>query len=132
MRLGLINEKGDLRTCILKISEEEPWSIEIEDAKFEEKIFQGSDLFDCLMKCRIYLERKNYLILCNGARIDVYPSGMCRDMSGGRLAYIAKMGISPSKDDLVNIFEQTSQEYIGTVEQQKEYRAEWVNSIKSL
>lgn len=130
IKLDLVDNKGDHRTCTLKISEEEPWSIKIESTEFEERNFQGDDLFDCLMKLREYLDEKNYLLLCNGARIDVYPSGMSRDMSDGRLAYIAKIGMSPSRDDLVDIFEPTSQEHVGTVEQQKEYRARWVNSIK--
>jgi len=131
IKLDCVDNAGVHKDCTIEVSDDEPWVIKAEIPELEERIFQGSDLFDCLMKFRIYLESKNYLLLCNGARVDVYPSGMSRDMSGGKLAYITKLGISPSKDDLVDIFDSTSQKYIGTVEQQKEYRALWVNSIKS-
>ena len=38
----------------------------------------ADDFFDALRQIRLELETQNAMILCNGARIDAYPSGMSR------------------------------------------------------
>lgn len=118
------------RECFIHIPDMEPWHIEFEDSELGVIKFQGSDLFACLSNLRLYLEKKNFLLLCNGARIDVYPSSMTREMSAGRLAYVIKLGQTASRDDIVDIFETTSKENIGTVKQQKEYHTRWADSIR--
>jgi hypothetical protein len=131
-KLILIESNGNQRECIIHASAEEPWYIEIEDVKIGQKKFEGSDLFVCLINLRLYLEQRKCLLLCNGSRIDVYPSGMSREMSGGRLAYITKIGNVTNRGDIVDIFEETGIAKIGTVIQQKEYHSRWINSIKKL
>lgn len=48
----------------------------------------ADDFFDALRQIRLELETQNVMILCNGARIDAYPSGMSRQMSLGRIVYL--------------------------------------------
>lgn len=82
--------------------------------------------FFALLKIRAALEQDGIFLLCNGARRDVYPSGAS---AVGTMAYeleIGKQGIH-----LVSIFEAvTDIEKIGTVEEQRKYREEWVKSLR--
>lgn len=129
IKIPLVDSKGSQGFCTLKISEREPWIIEFEHLLPKKQTFHGKDLFDSLIQLRLYLEKNNYLLLCNGARVDVYPSGMSRDMSNGRLAYITKLGESTTKDSIVDIFDEANQINVGTVEQQKGFHARWVALI---
>ena len=52
----------------------------------------ADDFFDALRQIRLELETQNAMILCNGARIDAYPSGMSRQMSLGLIVYLNQMG----------------------------------------
>ena len=132
VKIPLIEIDGVKKYCTLKISGAEPYSIEIESELFASRKFTGIDLFDWLSKLRSFLEEKNILIVCNGARTDVYPSGMSRGMSGGRLAYVMRMGESAHKIDLVDIFGIADQGYVGTIDQQKEYHLKWVKSLRNI
>jgi len=40
----------------------------------------GRDFFDALQQLRLQLEPLGWYPVCNGARIDCYPSGMASDM----------------------------------------------------
>jgi len=47
------------------------------------------DLFAALQDLRKKtLEPLGSIPLCNGARVDCYPSGMARDMGGGQVVYV--------------------------------------------
>ena len=48
---------------------------------------EGPDLFEALQAVRRRLEDAGMLLCCQGARADVFPSGMSRQMGGGRRAY---------------------------------------------
>jgi hypothetical protein len=65
----------------------------------------GYDLFDALTTLRRSLESDGWLICCAGASRDVYPSGMSRQMSGGRAAYRHVTGRQPGQADLVDILD---------------------------
>lgn len=71
--------------------------------------------FLALVAIRIELEKLGMKILCNGSRIDVYPSGMGLNTLK---AYELKMGEPARK--LVNIFEATEDiDKIATINEQK-------------
>lgn len=81
--------------------------------------------FFALVKLRLQLESKHIKFICNGNRIDVYPSG---SSAIGFMAY--ELIDKQPATKLVNIFEPTSEiNKICTVEDQKQY---WENWIKSL
>lgn len=90
--------------------------------------YAGWDLFECLTLLRLDLERQGVFLLCQGARVDVYPSGMQRDMGGGQVAYRMIMGKNADLEDEVNIFEVTTDERLGTVEEQQQYRRTWLDA----
>lgn len=88
---------------------------------------QGEYPFMILKDIRQELEKKNILILINGSRIDVYPSGMSLV---GITAYIQRFGKQAFSDDLVDIFDETDEvELIGSVSDQIKYHRDWISSL---
>jgi hypothetical protein len=80
----------------------------------------GQDLFGALQHLRKRdLEPLGWVPLCNGARVDCYPSGMARDMGGGMDVYVLSarrwLGL---RHPLVGTFEPAPKESVGTVEDQ--------------
>ena len=89
----------------------------------------GPDLFAALQQLRRSLELLGWVPLCNGARVDCYPSGMARDMGGGASVYVlsAKPGLH-RRLPLVGTFDPAPKESVGTVEDQDEYFRRWLGS----
>jgi hypothetical protein len=101
-------------------------------AEFSPIAVEGADLFESLIKLRLALEPDGFKVLCAGARKDVHPSGMSRQMSGGRKAYIHRFGSHSSPADLVDIFDDVDVEHVGTVLQQEEFQRKWIDSLKQV
>jgi hypothetical protein len=57
-------------------------------------VARGRDIFDALQQLRLKLEPIGWYPLCNGARVDCYPSGMARDMGGAQAVYVLTIGKS--------------------------------------
>jgi hypothetical protein len=119
---------------IIEYSVSEPWELNLLSTSSDgiEYSCVGADLFECLSKLRAdYLEIQQQQILCNGARIDVYPSRMSRQMSGGCKAYIMTMGRQARMSDMVDIFEDSEERSKnGTVNEQNEFFRNWKDSLK--
>src|SRR5438445_3727542 len=92
----------------------------------------ASDAFECLCLLRKQLDREGIRLCCNGARLNVWPSGMARDMGGGLKAYVLQIGRRASIDDLVDIFESAPIEDIATVEEQRRFAEKWLAVPKSI
>lgn len=78
--------------CTLKIVFHDQQSYEVTDG----------DLFTCF--CLLRTVFSSITFLCKGAKLNVYPSRMARDMAGGSVAYEYQKGKHASKEDLVSIF----------------------------
>jgi hypothetical protein len=91
---------------------------------------KASDFFEAMCQIRIELEKERLIPFCYGASLNVWPSGMGRDMGAGRLAYKLKIGKHASKVDLVNIFDVGPDIIPAYVPRQKEYAEEWLASKK--
>jgi len=89
----------------------------------------GPDLFAALQQLRRTLQPTGWVPLCNGARVDCYPSGMARDMGGGESVYVlsAKRQLR-RRPPLVGTFEPASKEAVGTVADQDAYYERWLNT----
>jgi hypothetical protein len=85
----------------------------------------GPDQFECLLQLRNEVEPLGYRILVNGARRNVWPSGMGRDMGGGRKAFVLVLGV-PGRPDLVDIFEPAPESEIARVEDQRAFFERWL------
>lgn len=97
----------------------------------EYKKFDGEDLYAAFNHLRTWLDKSKSKLLCNGARVDVTPSGMSRGMGGGRKAYIIRIGKPALREDLVDIFDYASPDKIGSLDEQKEYYERWVSSLEN-
>ncbi|WP_085927669.1 hypothetical protein [Streptomyces platensis] len=91
--------------------------IRLIDEEFEH-VYEEVDLLECLKSARRDLEGMGLLLCCQGARLNVFPSGMTRQMSEGRLAYSLQAGRVPSDDDLVDIFAPADCSEVATLEDQ--------------
>ncbi len=89
----------------------------------------GPDLFAALQELRKTLEPLGWMPLCNGARVDCYPSGMARDMGGGGSVYVlsAKRRLR-RRAPLVGTFEPARRESVGTVADQDAYFRGWLET----
>lgn len=104
------------------------WIMELSFNGSQNTIVKGIDLFDCLRSLRSKLDPKGIKILCNGARVDAYPSGMLQG-SGVPKVYINTMGKTASFENLVDLFDEAPAGKIGTVEEQREYHDKWIESL---
>ena len=86
--------------------------------------------FDALCEIRGKLERQGLILWCNGAREDVYPSGMSRNMGAGDLAFRLEMGRPSVRSDLVDILEIPSEGVCVSIDEQRKFYERWLDSIK--
>jgi len=91
----------------------------------------GSDYFACLVSIRRELEAEGIVVCCQGARKDVWPSGMARDMAAGLQAYVLTIGRTPLRHELVAIFDPADRKLIGTVAEQERYFKLWWSSPRA-
>ena len=88
---------------------------------------EGNFYFHMLKAIRAELQKEGIVILVNGSRIDVYPSGMTLQTEK---AYIHTLGKQGFLSDLVNIFDEvTDIGKIGSVEEQEEFHKKWIESL---
>jgi hypothetical protein len=91
---------------------------------------QGVDIFDSLRELRkILYEQYDVYLLCAGSRVDTYPSGASRNMTGGRVQFIYTLGRDPTRSDEVKIFDSATPSQVGSVEEQLGYHDEWLRSV---
>ncbi|MBC8954576.1 hypothetical protein [Xenorhabdus sp. PB62.4] len=87
-----------------------------------------TDYFSCLIDLRNQL--KDIVFLCKGAKINVYPSAMSRDMSDGIVAYENTLGQHASSEDTVHIFYFEDKDVDVTPEEQREFHFKWIESLR--
>jgi hypothetical protein len=84
--------------------------------------------FLALEKLRRELELLNVKLMCNGARLDVYPSSA---LIIGVKAYQLEFGKPATKDSLCNIFDPIDNvDKVATVDEQRAYWLKWLNDAK--
>jgi hypothetical protein len=101
--------------ALLEIATIPPWTLHL-DAFGRAYDTQAADLFESLVALRRALKEDGLRICCLGALPDVYPSGMSRQMSGGRKAYRHVPG--GTSIELVDIFEPAPCDAVVDVETQ--------------
>ncbi|MFJ5280520.1 hypothetical protein [Streptomyces parvulus] len=103
----------------LELSDQTPTTLRMKVADSDWQEFQASNWFSCLIEARLILEGEGFLLCCQGARPDVFPSGMLQQMNLGRFAYYLKSGALLSEDDVVDIFAPTDVSEVASVEDQR-------------
>lgn len=91
----------------------------------------GPDQFECLLRLRDEVEPLGYRMLVNGARRNVWPSRMARDMGGGRKAYVLALGRHSHRPELVDIFEPAPESETALVEEQRTFFKLWLAELDS-
>lgn len=91
---------------------------------------EANDFFNCLVDLRLILEKKNLFLLCKGSMKNVNVSRMSSQMGHGVKAYYLEMGQSASLKNMVDIFDFAPIEYVATVEEQKQFYKDWIQSLK--
>jgi hypothetical protein len=124
--VGVAN--GEIVESSFSIARTEPFFLEVDGYGPGKLRVEAEDLFECLAKLRLDLEKDGAKVLCNGARADAFPSGMAREMSGGKKVYLLRMGEPANPNDLVNTFDEAPVDKIASVADQREYYLAWVKS----
>ena len=91
----------------------------------------ASDFFEALCLLRVQLEPQHLIPLCYGASLNVYPSGMTRDMGDGLFAYKLTPGRQALRADLVGIFDVGPDVVPSSVADQERYFDAWLQSLKA-
>lgn len=90
---------------------------------------EGRDLFDALASARRVLEPQDVMLVCNGARRDVFPSPMLRQAAAGRRAYVLDMPRTSGRPSAVDIFAAAPESAVlATVDEQREWFERWRKS----
>jgi hypothetical protein len=91
---------------------------------------QAEDCFAALQIIRRQAEGRDWKICCKGARRNVWPSAMSRQMGGGVKAYVLEMGQQGRADSLVDIFDDDQPESYSSVADQESYASAWIESLR--
>ncbi|MBI6912197.1 hypothetical protein [Pseudomonas palleroniana] len=91
------------------------------------KTFIEIDIYTCFASLR--KEFSEIKFLCKGSKINVYPSAMASQMSGGVVAYEVKIG-DPSAVP-VRIFDYEENDLTNDINEQVAYRTKWAKSIQA-
>lgn len=125
----LKNDEKKMAKLEFEVVKEGAWIRVSLDDLCVEKI--GGNYFDTLIEIRRVLEREGIKLLCKGACRCVYPSAMGISMSLGRKAYQLTMGMPAKMESLVDIFDDCNSQEYATIEEQRQYSQEWIDSIHS-
>lgn len=96
---------------------------------FCERQFVGQNLFEALNMLRLYLEDAGYLLLCNAARRDTYPSRAVRQMGGGFKVYVLHSGQQAKLTDLVDALGPAELNAVVSVAEQRTAYEHWLRSL---
>jgi hypothetical protein len=98
--------------------------------RYRDKMLEAdaADYFEAFCKIRAQLESDHLIPFCYGASLNVFPSGMSRDMSAGMTAYRLTLGKRPGRGDLVRIFDEGADVIPASVALQKEHFNDWLKS----
>lgn len=129
MQLSIAKRTGEVEQCEIDYRKGASCSITFQASFCENRIFSGDNLFGALCALRVYLELDGWFLLCNGARLNVYPSRMSLQMSGGSKAYLLEMGRQSRKDNLIDIFGAAELADVTTVSEQKLFFEQWLKSL---
>lgn len=92
---------------------------------------EAPDFFAALQAVRLQLEGERLIPFCYGASLNVYPSGMARDMGRGLKAYTTTLGQAARRADLVDIFAESPDVVPSLVAAQDSFWKDWLASDKA-
>lgn len=112
-----------------------PWRLRLESPNGIESVASGDNIFQALRSMRSELSPRGIELCCNGARVNVRPSGLSAS-HGAWMVYVLHMWRPSTVRDLVPILDYAPPNKIGSVEDQDDYwerhlknRKNWLNFI---
>lgn len=127
----ILNRDGQIERCNIEYDPAGAITIKCHwPGVLEKHEFSSRDFFEAVVLFREELERIGSRLLCMAARIDFFPSGMCRDMGRGLKGYVLRMGETTKRP--LDIFDYAPPQLVGTVREQKEFHAKWLKSLARL
>jgi hypothetical protein len=90
---------------------------------------EALDYFEAMCNIRKELETKGWRPVCFGSAQNVYPSNMARDMGRGLKAYRMEIGRRATMADLVKIFDTAPDLQPASVEEQRQFYEQWLQSL---
>ena len=122
---------GDVQDIRGSVStEDRGYALDLEIPNLGPRRTVGPDQFECLLRIRAELEPLGFHFLVNGARRNVWPSGMAREMGGGKQAYVLVLG-QPGRPELVDIFEPADESQIALVQEQRDFFQTWLHDRRN-
>jgi hypothetical protein len=121
---------GAEESCEIEFVRDASIRLTVKSRHFGTMSFVDDNLFDALSKFRLRIEQDGYLLLCNAARKDAYPSRMTLEMGGGRKIYLLNPGSQTRREDLVDVLGVASIDQVCTVEGQRIGYKNWLRSLK--
>jgi hypothetical protein len=91
----------------------------------------ATDFFEALVSIRRQLQADGLAPYCYGASLNVFPSGMARDMGQGLKAYKLTLGKHAKSADLVDIFDEGTDVAHTDVDAQEQFYRDWLGSPRS-
>ena len=100
---------------------------------YRDKSVEGTatDFFQALCDVRELLAKDSLIPFCYGASLNVYPSGMARDMGQGFKAYRLVEGRHARMTDLVEIFTEGPDVILASVDAQEQFYHGWLAAPRS-
>jgi hypothetical protein len=129
MQLAIAKHTGEVEQCEIDYRKGVLCDITFQASFCESVVFSGDNLFSALCSLREYLELDGWYLLCNGARLNAYPSGMSLQMSRGRKVYLLEMGRQSRRDSLIDIFGAAELAEVATVAEQRLFFEQWLKSL---
>ena len=89
----------------------------------------ADDFFEafCVIRCELW--KFKLLPACYGAHLHAFPSGMPRSMGGGQRLYRLTLGKQALTKDLVQLFDAGDDVVPSTVDDQRRFFDDWVESL---
>ena len=128
--IDVLHADGTVEHCTVAIEMNPVRKLLFSGLAWTGKEFSRHDLFEALIALRNTLEEKGAVLLCAGARRDVFPSGMQRDMAGGGKAYVIRLGVHATVKNILDIFDPADAAQVTSVSDQRAFFEEWLKSAK--
>lgn len=115
-----------------------PWRLILRADNGREWESEAEDLFAAFQEIRRSTDVEGIKVCVNGSRRDAHPSGMSRDMGGGRMLYVLPprrglpmlLGLFKrlKRRNMVYIFDPAPCDLVVSVDEQVRYFNDWVGS----
>lgn len=116
--------RGRERTCLVCDSKKIAITFSVADGG--DRTYVGDNFYKCFASLR--RDNPDVIFFCKGAKKNVHPSGMSAQMSLGLKAYELSIGVTPSLDDIVYIFDYDDSDLVSDPSEQEAFFKEWIES----